>query len=256
MKRIWSSILPTVPPVAVCLWACLWLNLNTGFWMIQAGPTQDEWQLSIRAVLPFFVLPVALLVLLIGQNELKLPSLSPSRLLFVYGLVAAVASCFSPEPLWALYWGIAFLATLSAAWTFTCSRDPLTSSRQALQLTWAIMFVVTLLIVFLARGVVFANGAAGEKEVLEALGGQSRSSGVARWAAVPGLVCLLKAYHTRSRPLIAFFVAGAAGAFYVVYRMQSRGAVFGSLAAFAFADDRHPVFQFVALEAAQKLALL
>jgi O-antigen ligase len=234
VRTTWSNVRATVPRVAVCLCACLWLNLNTGFWQIQAGPTLDEWQLCIRAILPFFVLPIALLALQHGPYELRLPSLSPSRLLFVYGLVAAAASFFSPEPLWALYWGIAFLATLSAAWTFTCCRDPLTSSRYALQLTWAVTFVVTLVIVYLARSIVFASGAPSEWEVLDTLGSQSRSSGVARWAAVPGLVCLLKAFHTQRRLLIAFFTAGAVGAFYVVYLMQSRGAVFGSLAALAF----------------------
>jgi O-antigen ligase len=49
------------------------------------------------------------------------------------------------------------------------------------------------------------------------------------------LVCVLKAWHTRRPALIAFYVAAAGGAFFVVYRMQSRGAVLGSVAALLFA---------------------
>ena len=48
-------------------------------------------------------------------------------------------------------------------------------------------------------------------------------------------MCLVRAYHTRRRSRIAFYVAVAAVSFFIVYRMQSRGAVFGAIAAFAFA---------------------
>jgi O-antigen ligase len=49
------------------------------------------------------------------------------------------------------------------------------------------------------------------------------------------LVCILKAFHTRRPALIAFYLAGAGGAFFIVYRVQSRGAVFGLAAALVFA---------------------
>jgi O-antigen ligase len=47
-------------------------------------------------------------------------------------------------------------------------------------------------------------------------------------------VCLVRAYHTRRPGLIAFFLGAAAASFYIVYRMQSRGAVFGAAAALLF----------------------
>ena len=104
-----------------------------------------------------------------------------------------------------------------------------------LQVTWAVMFVVCCdhrlygawhrvwQCIFSATGINVD------------LNGLSRSSGVARWAAAPGLVCVLKAFHTRRPALIAFFLAAAGGAFFIVYRMQSRGAVFGLVAALLFA---------------------
>jgi len=228
-----SGIFKAMPPVALCLWGCLWLNLNTTSHYIPTGHSLDEWILCIRAVLPFFVLPVALLIVL-SQPRLKLPGLGPFGLLFVYGLVAAAASAFSPEPLVSLYWGIAFLAAMTSAWAFLCVRDPLASSRQALQVTWAVTFVVTLIIAYLSRRVIFGSQTPGEYEVLDTLNGLSRSSGVARWAAVPALVCLLKAYHTRRAFLVALYLGAAGCGFFIVYRMQSRGAIFGSIAALAF----------------------
>jgi O-antigen ligase len=152
----------------------------------------------------------------------------------VYSVFATFASIFSPEPMWALYWSIAFLATILAAWTFVDRRDSVESSRQLLQVTWVATFIVAAIIGYQARNEVFGSAATGYF-VIDELKGLSRSSGVARWAAVPGLVCLVRAYHTRRFSLIAFYLGVAAVSFFIVYRMQSRGAVFGSVAALLFA---------------------
>jgi O-antigen ligase len=221
------------PASALLLWACLWLNLNSGFWNLQAPQSLDEWQLLGRAVLPFAVLPVAA-VLILNRRKLDLPGLSPSRLLMIYGLLAAIASVVSPQPAWSLYWSMTFLATIATAWTFVDARTPVSSARQMLQVTWAVMFVVSVIIAYTVRGVVFGD-APSAYGIYGDLNGLSRSSGVARWAAIPGLVCILKAYHTRRPALIAFFLAAAGVAFFIVYRMQSRGAIFGSAAALLFA---------------------
>jgi O-antigen ligase len=95
-------------------------------------------------------------------------------------------------------------------------------------------FIVAAIVGYQARGSVFGDASTGYGVITE-LNGLSRSSGVARWAAVPGLVCLVRAYNTRRPALIAFFIGSAVVSFYIVYRMQSRGAVFGSVAALAFA---------------------
>jgi hypothetical protein len=221
------------PPAALFLWACLWLNLNTGFWNIQAPHALDEWQLLGRAILPFAVLPVAGLLVL-NRRKLNLPSFSPSQLLMIYGLVAAIAAVVSPQPIWSLYWSLSFLATIAAARTFAAARSPVPSARQMLQVTWVVMAVVAAIIAYMARGLIYGSAlsAYGIQVDLNEL---ARSSGVARWAAVPGLVCILKAYNARRPALIAFFLGVAGAAFFMVYRMQSRGAVFGSAAALLFA---------------------
>ena len=221
-----------VPASALILWLCLWGNLNTGFWNIGFADNAYDWQLSIRAALPFAVLPIAGLLLL-RRGKLNLPINSPSRLLMVYGSVATFAAIFSPDPMASLYWSLPFLATILAAWTFVDRADPIESARQLLLITWTLTFIVAAVIGYQARSSVFGEASTGYA-VLSDLNGQSRSSGVARWAAVPGLVCLVRAYHTRRFSRIAFFLGAAAISFFIVYRMQSRGAIFGSVAALLF----------------------
>ena len=217
---------------AMILWTCLWCNLNTGFWNIQAPRSADDWQLLVRATLPFLVLPIAAFLLL-HRGAPKLPGNSPSRLLFVYGLIAAIATTFSPMPSWSAYWSVTYLATILAAWAFINRRNPVLSARLLLQITWIATFVVAAILAYLSRDLVFsdATSAYGVEGVLN---GASRSSGVARWAAVPGLVCIVRLFHTRRPSLIAVYLSVAAISFYIVYRMQSRGAIFGSVAALLF----------------------
>lgn len=220
------------PMSALILWVCLWANLNSGFWNILWPSNISEWQLMIRAILPFVVLPVAGFLLL-GRGSFQLSGNSPSQLLLVYGTLAACASTFSPQPLWSLYWSMTFLATILVAWTFVTRRDPVRSARTMLQVTWMATFVVAAIIGYQARNSVFGDTATGYG-VLGELNGLSRSSGVARWAAVPGLVCLVRANHSRRPSHIAFFLGAAAVSFFIVYRMQSRGAIFGSVGALLF----------------------
>ncbi len=221
------------PASALILWTCLWFNLNTGFWNIVPPNNAGEWLSLLRSILPFVVLPVSVL-LLARRGKLHLPGASPSRFLLIYGGFATFSSVFSPKPLWALYWSTAFLATILAAWTFIDRRESIESARQLLLITWIATFLVALIIGYMARGSIFGDSASAYGVISE-LNGLSRSSGVARWAAVPGLVCLVRAYYTRRRSLISFYLVAAAISFFIVYRMQSRGAIFGAAAAVGFA---------------------
>ncbi|WP_263353005.1 O-antigen ligase family protein [Acidicapsa acidisoli] len=228
-----SSRFLHAPASALILWTCLWVNLNTGLGNILPPSNLNDWQLCIRACLPYAVLPLSAFLLL-GHKKIQIPRSAPSRLLMVYGVFAALSAIYSPDPQWSLYWSMDFLATILVAWTFVDRRNPVGSVRQMLQVTWVATFVVAAIIGYQARNSVFGETATGYG-VLAELNGLSRSSGVARWAAVPGLVCLVRAYHSRRVSLFLFFICASAASFFIVYRMQSRGAVFGSVAALLFA---------------------
>lgn len=230
VRQIWKL---HAPLSALILWTCLWCNLNTGFWNIGWADNLNNWQLSIRAFLPFIVLPAATYPL-VFRRSLRLPPNSPSRLLLIYGVVATIASIFSPEPLWSLYWSMTFIASILAGWTFIDRKEALISARQLLIVTWVATFSISAIIAYQARNSVFGTAANGSGVIVD-LDQLSRSSGVARWAAVPGLVCLVRVYHTRLKILIALYLGIALVSFFIVYRMQSRGAIFGSATALLFA---------------------
>jgi O-antigen ligase len=226
--RLWH-----VPKFALLLWVCLWCNLNSGWWDFVTPGGFSEWIDLLRATLPFGVLPAGVFLLL-RRRKLHLPTYAPSRYLLVYGIFAAFAAVFSPKMSWSAYWSCCFLATIVAAWTFVDNADALESARLLLMFTWIATFLVATIIGYRARGTVFTE-AGSAYNILVELNGQSRSSGVARWAAVPGLVCLIRTYYTRRRVLISTYLAGAAISFFIVYRMESRGAIFGVITALAFA---------------------
>ncbi|HWA96668.1 MAG TPA: O-antigen ligase family protein [Terracidiphilus sp.] len=227
-RRLRSAYLP------LALWACLWSNLNTGYWNFNHPGSISDWLLFLRAALPFIALPAAILVLQ-RRRKFGLPQNAPSRLLLVYGLFSALAAFFAPAPLPSLYWATAFVATIFVAWSVIDRRDPVRSVRELLIVTWIAAFIVAAIIAHQASGAIFGEYATGYGVVLKETEGLSRSSGVARWAAVPGLVCLVRAYHTRRKALMAAYLGLSGVAFFIVYRMQSRGAVFGAAAALAFA---------------------
>lgn len=210
----------------------MWVNLNSGFWNIQAPQTAGDWQFLIRAILPFAVLPLAAFSLL-GRRQIRLPWSGPSRLLLVYGAFVTLATLFSPMPAWSAYWSIAFLATILAALSFPARQDPIGSVRVLLQITWAATFIVAAIIAYQGRVDIFGSAPTGYGIATE-LNGLSRSGGVARWAAVPGLVCIVRAFYSRRFLLVAFYLGVAAVSFFIVYRMQSRGAVLGAVAALLF----------------------
>jgi O-antigen ligase len=223
-----------VPASALLLWAGLWLNLNTGEWNIHRPGSLGELTTLVRALLPFVVLPIALIILVESRARRAAPGLAPSRCLLLYGVISLLSSAFSADPWSALYWAVTFLATLLTISICATADQHVDASRHMLQITWAVTLVVAALIAHMGRGLIFGS-AASAYGIMADLNELSRSSGVARWAAVPGLVCLLKAYHARRPGRIAVFLAAAGGAFFLVYRMQSRGAVFGCVAALIFA---------------------
>jgi len=222
-----------VPVSTLGLWLCLWLNLNTESISVPNSYSFADWSLFIRGDLPFVVILAASSVL-IHQRTLTLLSYSPSRLLLTYGVIAACATVFSPIPFPSFYFSVAFLATILTAWACVDSRRPLVSSRKLLHFTWMATFMVAAIIGYQARHSVFGDSASAYGVIVD-LKGLSRSSGVARWAAVPGLVCLVRAYYSRSLALVVTYLGFSALAFFIVYRMQSRGAVFGAIAATLFA---------------------
>jgi O-antigen ligase len=221
------------PLFAVVLWLFLWANLDTGFWNIVTPESPAGWILAIRGSLPFLVLPLSTFIL-VRKGNLALPPMAPSRLLLIYGIFATISGIFSPEPMWAAYWSVAYLATILTAWTFIDGRTPVESARTMLLVTWIFTFLVAAYLGHSSSNMIFGHPASAWSRPESGLDKLSRTSGVARWAAVPGFVCVIRAFYSRRIVLIAGFLAAACFCFFIVFRMQSRGAIFGSCAALIF----------------------
>ena len=104
-----------------------------------------------------------------------------------------LSGMFSPEPMWAAYWSIVYLATILTAWTFVDGQFPVRSARTMLLITWAYTFLVAAYLGHSSSSLIFGHSVSSWNRPEAGLDKLSRSSGVARWAAVPGLVCVVRA---------------------------------------------------------------
>src|SRR5207249_735405 len=134
-------------------------------------------------------------------------------LLAVYGLVGIIASLLlSPEPLVALYWSTAYVSVLVVLGAILSSSDPLACVRHVINLNWLVVGAVCVITVAVSWNLLFVEGLP-VSEGLESpmMSGyvaytsmpeiigmpMVRATGVARYAAVLGIVSLCKLWHVR-----------------------------------------------------------
>jgi O-antigen ligase len=222
------------PPVFLTM---LWLGINSGPWVLASSPTGLIPLFHYtRTLFPLIVLPLGLIDMLAkpARDPLrKLPQ--PLRLWTVYGLIVVLATvAMQPDHFNNTYWGVAYLSSLAAMSVYLRRGDPMYQSIQANYLTWVISGLFLLMLVVLSREALFADPASGYTaygrmtSVLDMT--MSRSSGLARFAAVPGIigfVLMLRSGGLKQILWGAVFIASAG----LLFFMQSRGAMAG----FAFA---------------------
>lgn len=214
--------------VPMTLWAALWLNLNTGPWLLERTSGMAYAVAFLRVYAPSGVLAVCLLASWRGGRGSS--RFSPSLLLAFYGGITALAGIRSPDPSWAAYWSIAFLASVAVGRLVLSARDPMVSTA-FLWATWLAAAVVTIGIIHSGGDAVWAGGS-------ESYGIGSRidviSSGVSRWGAVCALLALALCLQVRSFLLRLALLSITAVGFAMVYTMQSRGTIFGAVAGVFF----------------------
>jgi len=214
--------------VPLILWAALWFNLNSGPWLL--AHANGIWILPVfmRVYAPTGVLLASLFALRAKKAAGK--GMSPTLLLAFYGIVATVAGAQSPDPSWATYWSVAFLASIAVCRLVLAARSPQVAT-VFLWATWLATLIVTIGIIRAGGHAVWAGGSESyniEKHI------DVISSGVSRWGAVCALVALSLCVQIRSPlPRLALLAVTATG-FVVVYNMQSRGSVFGTVAGVLF----------------------
>ena len=217
------------------LWLMLWLGINTGPWALQRDPaTLVGWLHYLRTIFPFVVLFISAIVTLSRPDADSKVLSGPMKLWLVYGLIGLGACMFSsPKPFSAAYWALCYLSVFAAVKLFIQGPDPLERAISLNYLTWIITTLFLAILIFTARDALFVDSRFGMTGygIIHRIGtvadmSMSRSSGMARFAAVPGIVCFVFLWQSRGifRLLWAtiFVLSGA-----LIYLMQSRGAIFG-----------------------------
>ncbi len=221
------------------LWLMLWLGINTGPWVLKRTPaTLLGWLHYLRTVFPFIVLFISWMQILSRPDaDTKILS-GPMKLWLVYGLICLGAGMVSsPKPFSATYWALCYLSVFAAINLFIQGPDPLEKAVSLNYLSWIVTTLFLAILIFTARDVLFVDSRSGMTGygIIHRIGSvadiaMSRSSGMARFAAVPGIVSFMFIWRSRGLFLVfwatIFVLSGA-----MIYLMQSRGAIFG----FAFA---------------------
>ena len=220
----------------ILLWVLLWGNYNSGPWHLKSVPqTGIDWMNASRAAIPFLVLPGALALWRKRGGAAR--RVAPAHvwavyagLCFLFGLVGE-ADAFS-----AVYWTTAYLAAVVIVLA-GLQGDDVASAAAFNRVTWLLAALVVTVLAIVARDVLVKGegldasgyGVIGRIPTVAGMV-MSRATGMARFAAVPGLVGFGLALRGRGVWRIfgaAVFVGGAV----FMYIMQSRGATAGYAAA-------------------------
>jgi len=236
LKR-WGHIV-SIPAV---LWLMLWFSINTGPGAFDSEPESlIEWLNVIRTSFQYVVALVGVVYLVVRHGNSGIMG-GPVQMWLIYGLLGLLATFMSPEPYDALYWAVAYLAVFLAMRAYISVDSALDAAEQLNKLNWIVTTLFLLALVFFARDVLLpiiiehkmAYGAFGEAQLRALEMPMSRSSGMARFAAVPALAAFVMLWHSRGLKRL-FWIALFVPSIYLIYLMQSRGAVFSMAFAMSF----------------------
>jgi len=213
---------------ATVLWLMLWAGINTGPWALRHTPTTAVQLIGyVRAAFPLGVLLVAFAR---GQTPLRGGLPGPSKLWFSYGVVGFGAAILSPAPIDAMYWGANYLAVFVALAAYLRGGAPLRRAIELNWITWVATTGILAILCIVARDTLqeATQGSMSSCGKLGSIGGMPmvRSSGMARFAAVPGVLAYVMLWRDRAVWRRVFWAVLLAGACLLLYVMQSRGASF------------------------------
>jgi hypothetical protein len=240
----WLAFLQS--PVLLISWAALWWNLNSGYWVLRdyfVLPGTVGFTQAVRAAAPWIVLVVGVSIVY-GHRQIIATAVKQGSILklMAYGCIAFAASVLSPSPLGAFYFGAAFLAVVFCSLLMSRPIGPDTSIvRPMLVVNWVITAFAAVMIVIEARDLLLGSESA--YGIIGVVDAKTRSSGAARFCAVPAVVALSR--FVSGRGIWRWAWVPAFVAFLVlIFMLESRGAIFGLLFASAFIVlMRHGVFR-------------
>ncbi|HMB95786.1 MAG TPA: O-antigen ligase family protein [Tepidisphaeraceae bacterium] len=233
-----ESLMAGVIPVLA--WIAIWLGINSAPDVLTEIPIGVlGWAHLIRTMAPLVMLFVLTPTILSRRFSDEFPG--ATQLWLIYGLIGAAMSVLSAEPWQAAYWAGCYLSVFVAVAVYLQGPQPLQRAVQLNYLSWIIAAAFLATLIYLTRGILFTGEGLGVTAYsaftrMPEIGGMamSRASGMARFAAVPGIVSFVMIWAARGWRKIPF-AAVAMGSIYLIWALQSRGAMIGFVAAVAFA---------------------
>lgn len=220
------------------LWIGLWFGINTGPWNLKTMPvTFIGWLHFIRTIFPLVSPLLMALLLTHGQNKTSWIWPVPVKLWLFYGLVSLAACMMSPEPFDAAYWCATYLVTFLALKAYL-HHHPLGHLKAAIQLnylSWITNTVFLVILLLIAREGLFSLQLYPFVGRIESFADMpmSRSSGMARFAAVPGIVSFVFFWNKRGWKQLLWLVVAVLSSVFIIL-LQSRGVVCGYIFALSF----------------------
>ncbi len=226
-----KSVLSPYISVPVFMWLALWAAINTGHWNLSGFAAGGmETINALRAMAPMTVLLLGSLMLLTARKKRTARLTLPELLFWFYGL-AMLGATYQVDPWFnTAYWGFSFLAVLVVVRLFVIHGDkPLEQLLRLNILSWITAAAVLVLLLFTARDMLFEaeTGYGIANRAGDVAGGaMSRSTGMARFAAIPAVLAFVMFWRIHS--LRSWAIAGTvfAASVSLVWFMQSRGALF------------------------------
>jgi len=199
------------------------------------------WLHAIRATFPLFIAAGCAAFAMSRGSAVARMYPGPLKLWFAYGIIGLLAGAALPRPIESGYWAIAYLAGLGVIALISASQDPLAECVALNKLTWIVTTAFILALVVLARDTLVEGsgwqmsgyGGYGKMQGEVAGMSMSRSSGMARFAAVPGIVAFTLLWEAKGLRKLLWAVPFA-GSMFLIYIMQSRGAIFGFAGSLVF----------------------
>ena len=213
----------------------LWASINTGPYLIVSQPSGVyEYIDYVRALSPLMVLIILLWILPIRYQQIQDVRLGPATLWLIYGCIGLVSSLLSPKPLYALYWGALYLSGILLLYYYMSGDDITGRLIHINYMNWIAVVLFLILLLIVSRESLFVDsrwGGVSGYGIIHRVGttvgfGFSRSSGMARIAAIPSIIALsylLSTSGIKKFIWLPLFVSSVA----LVWLMQSRGAILG-----------------------------
>ena len=220
------------------IWIFLfWAGINTAAWRWFSPPeTTLQWIHWIRTGFPSIALAAGLHLLFSKQTVL----IGPLKFFVIYGLIGLLSGVFSPQPFQAFYWALNYLSVFAGIALYFRQTD-LNTAKTLNYLSWGITFLMLNSMVFLAREALEATNLMDVAVYnihaqIGNLGGMpiSRSSGMARFAAVPAIVGFVMLWGSRNMRSKVFGTCIFMPSALLVWSFQSRGAILGLAFAICF----------------------